>query len=97
MVKGSGVAVSCGVSCRLGLDLVWLWLWRRPGAIVPIGPLAWESPYAVAVALKDKKTKKKKKIRQLKDASYCYSFSNMLKNGNILTSYLILNKGRWVD
>ena len=27
--EGSGVAVSCGVHCRLGLDLVLLLLWRR--------------------------------------------------------------------
>ena len=25
-VKGSSVAMSCGVGCRRGLDLVWLWL-----------------------------------------------------------------------
>ena len=33
-------------------DPVLLWLWRRPVAIALIGPLAWESPYAVGVALK---------------------------------------------
>ena len=44
-----------------------LWLWRRPGATAPIGPLAWEPPYATGSALekakrqKDKKAKKKKK------------------------------------
>ena len=31
-------------------------------ATVLIGPLAWETPYAMGVALKDKKTKKKKKF-----------------------------------
>ena len=36
-----------------------LWLWRRPEATVPTGPLAWESPCAVGTALKNKKTKKK--------------------------------------
>ena len=28
-VKGSGVAVSCGVGHRCGLDLALLWLWSR--------------------------------------------------------------------
>ena len=28
-------------------DPAWLWLWRRPAAAAPIGPLAWEPPYAV--------------------------------------------------
>ena len=38
-----------------------LWLWHRPEATPPIGPLAWEPPYAMGVALeKDRKTKKKK-------------------------------------
>ena len=35
------------MSCGVGL-----------AAIVPIGPLAWESPYAKGVALKKKKKKK---------------------------------------
>ena len=29
-----------------------LWLWRRPVATALIGPLAWEPPHAVGVALK---------------------------------------------
>ena len=33
---------------------------HRPAATAPIGPLAWEPPYAAAVALKKKKKKKKK-------------------------------------
>ena len=31
-VKGSGIAMSCGVGHRCGLDPVWLWLWCRPAA-----------------------------------------------------------------
>ena len=27
-----------------------LWLWRRPEAVAPIGPLAWEPPYAMGAA-----------------------------------------------
>ena len=49
--------MSPGVSHRRGLDLALLWLWRRPAAVVPIRPLAWEPPYAVGAALKDKKKK----------------------------------------
>ena len=31
-VKGSGIAVSCGVCCRSGSDPALLWLWSRPAA-----------------------------------------------------------------
>ena len=50
--------MSCGVGRRHGLDLVLLWLWRRPAAVAPIRPLAWELPYASGVALKKKKGKR---------------------------------------
>ena len=39
-------------------DLALLWLWCRPAATAVIGPLAWESPYAMSAALKKKKKKK---------------------------------------
>ena len=52
--------MSCGVGYRYCLDLVLLWLWRRPAAVAPIGPLAWELPYAAGAAVK---SKKKTKIR----------------------------------
>ena len=29
-----------------------MWLWYRPAVVAPIGPLAWEPPYAKGVALK---------------------------------------------
>ena len=45
-VKGSGVAVSCGVGRRRGSDPALLWLWRRLVATAPIGSLAWELPHA---------------------------------------------------
>ena len=53
-VKGSSVAVSCGVGCIHGSDLMLLWLWRRTVAAAPIRHLAWEPPYAEGVALKIK-------------------------------------------
>ena len=49
------------MGCRRGSDLALLWLWCRPAAAASIGPLAWEPPYAVDMALKGQKTKKKKK------------------------------------
>ena len=36
-------------------DPALLWLWCRPAAAAPIGPLAWEPPNAAGVALKSKK------------------------------------------
>ena len=50
--EGSSIDVSCGVGHRRGLDLAWLWLWLT--ATAPIGPLAWEPPYAAGVALENK-------------------------------------------
>ena len=57
--RGSSVAMSCGVGHRRGSDhmLLLLWLWWRLAATAPIGPLAWEFPYAMGVALKSKKMK----------------------------------------
>ena len=47
------------MSCGRGLNLVLLWLWCKTAATTPIGPLAWEPPYAMDVALKGQnKTKK---------------------------------------
>ena len=54
--------MSCGVGCRHGLDPALLWLWQRAAAVAPIGPLAWEPPYAASGALK-----KKIKIKMAKD------------------------------
>ena len=42
--------MSCGVGCRRGSDPELLWLWCRPVATAPIGPLAWEPPYAAGAA-----------------------------------------------
>ena len=60
-VKGSSIAISCGVGRRCGLDLAFLWLWCRPAATAPIRPPAWESKYAMGEALKRQNNKKKKK------------------------------------
>ena len=58
-VKGSGVAMSCGVGRTRGSDLALLWLWHRLAAVAPIRPLTWQPLYAMGVALKDKKDLKK--------------------------------------
>jgi len=56
---GSGVAMSCGVGCRLSSDPALLWLWCRSAATTAlIGPLAWEPPCSTGMTLeKGKKTK----------------------------------------
>ena len=72
---GSGIAVSCGVGHRCGLDLVLLWLWHRL-----IQPPARELPYAVGTALKGKKKKKKKKKEGNKlNELYFYHYLNEIK------------------
>ena len=43
-------------------DPVLLWLWHRPAATTPTGPLAWEPPYAMCATLKRQKRQKKKKL-----------------------------------
>ena len=47
--------MSYGAGHRHSSDLALMWLWSRPVAAAPIGPLVWEPPYATAVALKKKK------------------------------------------
>ena len=60
-VKGSDMAMNCGVGHRHSLDPELLWLWCRLAAIAPIRSLAWELPYASGAALKKKKKKRQKK------------------------------------
>ena len=59
--QGSGMAVSCSVGHRCGLDPMLLWLWCRLAAVALTRPPACEHPYATGVALKSKKKKKKEK------------------------------------
>ena len=49
-----GIAESCGVGPRGGLDLLLLWLLCRPAAAAPI-QLAQELPHAAGAAVKRKK------------------------------------------
>ena len=59
-----GIAVSCGVGCRLGSDPALLWLWRKLVATAPIRPLAWEPPYAAGVAQEMAKRQNKNKNKK---------------------------------
>ena len=54
--------MSCGVDRRRGSDPALLWLWRRPAATAPIGPLAWEPPYAAGAAQEMAKKDRKKRF-----------------------------------
>ena len=65
-VKDLALPVSCGVGRRRGSNLALLWLWCRPAAATPVGPLAWEPPYATGAALEKAKKPKKKKIKKIK-------------------------------
>jgi len=57
---GSGVAVGFGVGCRPCSDPTLLWLWCRPAAAAPVGPLGWGPPCAVGVTL-EKRAKRQRK------------------------------------
>jgi len=73
----SGVAMSCGVGCRYGLDPALLWLWCRPMATTPIQPLAWEPSYVADAALeKTKRPKKKKKCKEMERYSMFLGWKN---------------------
>ena len=56
--------MSCGVGRRRNSHLAGQWLRRRPVAVAPIRPLAWEPPNAMGVALKRQKQKKTKSNRK---------------------------------
>ena len=48
-----------GVGCRCGSDVMLLWC--RSASSAAVGPLAWELPYVMGVALKRQKTKRENK------------------------------------
>ena len=56
--------MSCCVGHRCGYNPALLWLWGKPLATVPNGPLAWEPPDVMNAALKRQKKKKKKKTKK---------------------------------
>ena len=77
--------MSCGVGCRCGSDLVFLWLWYRLAAVAPIQPLAWEPPCVMHVALK---SQKKKKIAMCQVIAFCLALlMNLGKEVNCLCPF----------
>ena len=100
--------MSCGVGQKRSSDLAWLWLQHRPEAVAPIRPLAWESPYAVGVALEKKtKTKQNKntasrvlllqKVKTVKIAKYLFLFIVMFELfHNLLYLSSISENREWV-
>jgi len=71
--------MSCGVARRHSLDPALLWLWRRPAAVAPIGPLAWEAPNAAGAALKSK-TKQNKTRQKTNFNEIQFTPSRMVKH-----------------
>ena len=47
-----GISKTKSLGHRHGSDPALLWLWYRPAAEAPIGPLAWEPSCAMGAALK---------------------------------------------
>ena len=60
-------------------DLVLLWLWYRPAAVAPTGPLAWEPPRTMGVALKRQKKKKKRE----REESWAFTRNTPPKTGTL--------------
>ena len=86
-VGNPGVAVSCGVDCRLGLDPMLLWLCRRPADVAPIQSLAWELPCVSGAVLQSKtkqnETKKKKQKEKKKKEKLVHLLSDMLASAGL--------------
>ena len=57
--------MSCGLDCRCSSDLVLLCLWCKLTAAAQIGPLAWELPNAMGVALKITKKKLQQSLKRI--------------------------------
>ena len=64
---------------RRGSDPELLWLWCRPAAVTPIGPLAWEPPYAMGVALEKAKRQKNKIKYNKMPLPFRFSWSFLFK------------------
>ena len=82
-VKDLALPMSCGVGCRHGSDLVWLWVWSA--ATAPFGPLAWEFPYAPDVALKRKK--KEREREKTKFHQFFKHLTILSEKFSVLTKY----------
>ena len=63
--------MSCGIVHRSGSDSALLRLWCRLAATALIGPLAWEPPCAVGMALKKQRQKYMGIIKNALSARLC--------------------------
>ena len=70
------MSFSVGLRGSSDPELLRLWLWCGPAGASLIGPLAWELPYALGVALKYIFLKKKRQLDQAGGAT-------QLPSGNI--------------
>ena len=72
--------MSCGVGHRRGSDPELLWLWGRLAVTAPIGPQAWEPPYATGVAqeMANKQTNKQKMTKIPSKKEECMSDSILI-------------------
>lgn len=74
--------MSCGISCRLGLDLALPWLWHRPVAAAPIGLLVWDRQGLKKKKKKKEKAKREREKREKKTPlNNKLTFSNFPMNG----------------
>ena len=89
MGLGSGIALSCGVGCRHGLDPELLWLWRRSSAVARIQPLGWEPPYATMCGPKKEKKERKEKEKKCKKILSLFINYKMLRVLNQFTNKTI--------
>ena len=63
-----------------------MWLWHKVAATAPIRPLAWESPYAVGMALKKKKEDNKAPQRGICQSEFLVTETQASFNKNRLLS-----------
>ena len=82
--------MGCGVGRRRGSDPTLLWLWGRPAATAPIGPLAWGPPCATGMALKRKKKKKRSTATDIFSKQIHYIIICV----SVLTHHVIQSRGR---
>ena len=73
-VKGSGIALSCGVGRRPGSDLRLLWTWHKLAATAPMRPPSLGT--SICHRCSPRKTKKKKKMLVMSKACQCYITSS---------------------
>ena len=88
--------MSYGVGRRHSLDPALLWLWCRLVAAAPIGPLAWEPPYAAGAAQEIAKRQKKKRKEKVKSGEFPHGLvvNNPTRNHEVGCS--ITGLSQWV-